>query len=97
MSSNGSIIYPQWYLDAELRRLRTPLINACDDNDEIAVRRLVANGANVNELDTYKTTALMGACLHGYVEIAQFLVDNGADIHISITSATIMWRSRKCW
>ena len=49
--------------------------------DVEAVRKLLDNGAEVDQLDQQHKTALMIACRHGELEIAELLMERGADIH----------------
>ena len=61
---------------------RPELLVAADKGDLAAVRRLVAAGANVD--DTWRgLTALMYAAHHGNVELAEFLVQKGANVNQS--------------
>ena len=45
-----------------------------------AVKKLVDEGANVNETDPYGDTALSSAALWGHLEIFKFLLDRGANV-----------------
>jgi ankyrin repeat protein len=47
---------------------------------EIA-RLLIENGADVNTKDGFGGTVLMFACEQGYLDLAEFLLERGADIH----------------
>lgn len=46
------------------------------------VKRLVADGADVNAYNSSAGTPLCNAAKHGYVEIARFLLDHGAKIDL---------------
>ena len=52
-------------------------------NDLEGVKTLLASGAKIDEKDaTYGSTPLLMACNYGYVEMAELLVNRGADINI---------------
>ncbi|TRY68529.1 hypothetical protein TCAL_13102 [Tigriopus californicus] len=58
----------------------TELIQAARTGDLDEAIRLVSKGADVNEIGPqYNLTPLHLACLHGHLEVAQFLLDNGAN------------------
>lgn len=58
----------------------TDLIQAARTGDLDETIRLVSTGADVNEIGPqYNLTPLHLACLHGHLEVAQFLLDNGAN------------------
>ena len=52
---------------------------AARSGDEAEVRRLVANGVNVDERDADGSTALHTATEHGHVEVMRALMELGAD------------------
>ena len=56
----------------------SPLISSFANLD--LLRFLVSRGADVNEADEDRTTALMKACAFGLLEHIQFLIENGADV-----------------
>jgi len=68
-------------------------MRACRDNNEAAVRKLVENGADVNEVSWYcgdprdethyNQNALYYACRNGNEKIVKYLVEHGADINHS--------------
>jgi ankyrin repeat protein len=63
---------------------RTPLMQAAGRGDLEGVRRLLAEGADVNAADAMGFTALFHACYNGdedrgYPEVVQALLDAGAD------------------
>jgi ankyrin repeat protein len=45
------------------------------------VRLLIENGADVNTKDGFGDTVLMFACEQGHLDLANFLLESGADIH----------------
>jgi ankyrin repeat protein len=58
------------------------LLDAAEVGDLGIVKRLINKGANVNaKAEDFRTTPLMFAATNGYVEMAQFLIDNGANIN----------------
>ena len=58
-----------------------------------AVRLLLAKGARVDEKDAYGFTPLLFAALWDHKEIAEALLDNGADVNLPAAETTIMKRS----
>jgi hypothetical protein len=61
----------------------TPLVNAIWEEDEAAVRNLLAAGADVNALDkAVDTTALAAAVSDGKTELVRLLVYAGADPNV---------------
>ncbi len=58
----------------------TALMNAVNKNDAAAVRRLIAEGANVDELDSGGDAPLVIAAYKGYAEITQLLLEAGASV-----------------
>jgi ankyrin repeat protein len=56
----------------------TALMNAVNRNDAAAVRSLIAQGVNVNELDS--DAPLVIAAYKGYAEITRLLLEAGADV-----------------
>jgi Ankyrin repeats (3 copies)/Ankyrin repeats (many copies) len=63
----------------------TPLMRAVDNGDVNAVRRLLAEGANVNAKDRWGRTALIHACGHGCRNeaLVTALLQAGADANAS--------------
>ena len=60
----------------------TPLVIASYNGQPGATAALLAAGAQVDgAADARGNTALMGVCFKGYVEIAQILIDAGADVN----------------
>ena len=61
----------------------TELVSAVWENDEAAIRNLLATGADVNALDkAVDATALAAAATAGKVELVRLLVDAGADPNV---------------
>jgi serine/threonine-protein phosphatase 6 regulatory ankyrin repeat subunit B len=58
----------------------TSLMIAAQRGDANTVNVFVAKGANVNALNRDKESALMYACIGGYVDIATELLSHGADL-----------------
>jgi uncharacterized protein len=57
----------------------TPLMQACSDNQEPMIRRLLAHGASVSEQDCMERTALHWACITGRLDEVTLLLEHGAD------------------
>jgi ankyrin repeat protein len=56
------------------------IVNAAFDNDIDTVKLLIYNGADVNQEDRDKMTALVFASMFGYIDIMNVLIQHGADI-----------------
>lgn len=61
---------------------RTPLLIAATyaGNAEV-VRLLIKNGSSVTDPDMFQETALTSACKRGDAELAEILIEAGADVH----------------
>lgn len=57
------------------------LTNAVIDGDMFKINHLLKTGANVNERSHNDWTPLHYASCYGHVEIAEFLLENGADLN----------------
>ncbi len=58
----------------------TALMDAVTRNDVAAVKRLIAQGVNVSELDANQDAPLVMAAYKGYSEIVKLLLEAGADV-----------------
>jgi ankyrin repeat protein len=58
----------------------TALMKAVNSNDAAAVRKLIGQGANVNELEPNGDAPLIMAAYKGYTEIVRLLLEAGADV-----------------
>lgn len=58
----------------------TALMNAVQNDDAAAVQRLIAQGANVSEIDSQGDSPLIMAAYKGYTEIVRLLLEAGADV-----------------
>jgi ankyrin repeat protein len=58
----------------------TALMKAVDQNDIAAVRKLIAQGVNVNELEPNGDAPLIMAAYQGHTEITRLLLEAGADV-----------------
>ena len=58
----------------------TALMRAVQNNDVAEVKRLIAQGANVNELDANQDAPLVMAAYEGHTEIVRLLLEAGADV-----------------
>jgi uncharacterized protein len=70
---------------AIIKDLNKDLLEACKMNDLKQVKELVKIGADVqlqSNKDAYKSTPLHLAISNGSLEICEFLIENGADVHI---------------
>jgi ankyrin repeat protein len=56
------------------------LMKAVQHNDPAAVKRLIAEGVNVSELDASGDAPLVMAAYKGYTEIVRLLLEAGADV-----------------
>jgi ankyrin repeat protein len=54
---------------------------AVSKNDYVSVKKLIDEGADVNESES-SWTPLMNAAYHGNVLIAEYLIENGADLDL---------------
>ncbi|RIK61584.1 hypothetical protein DCC62_27540 [candidate division KSB1 bacterium] len=59
----------------------TPLMSAAYNGDIAEVRKLIKEGADVNETNVEGQTALMSATRQNQVEVVKVLVENGADVN----------------
>ena len=66
--------------DYRRSQLRSELLKACRSGDSNTVDMLIANGANVNSRDGWKTTPLMMASYGGHVDVIESLLDAGGSI-----------------
>lgn len=78
----------QWLIDnkanVNLKRKkdgRTALMHAigCGSSRINMIKKLIKNNADIDMVDNYGWTALMSAAYHNLVDIAQLLLENGAD------------------
>jgi ankyrin repeat protein len=58
----------------------TALMTAVKHNDVNAVKSLIAQGANVNELDANQDAPLVMAAYQGHTDIVRLLLEAGADV-----------------
>ena len=58
----------------------TALMRAIENNDTAAVRKLIEQGANVDELEPNGDAPLVMAAYLGHAEIVRLLLDAGADV-----------------
>lgn len=61
---------------------RTLLQRMCAKGNYDEVKRLIDEGQNINDADFAGITPLHEAALEGYYEIAELLLDNGAEINV---------------
>jgi len=74
---------------------KAPLIKASANGDYMAVKKLIEEGANVNESDNEGYTPLMHAIWSGEYKTVKFLINEGADIHAKDSNAytPLLWAS----
>ncbi len=58
----------------------TALMDAVNHNDAAAVKKLIAQGVNVSELDANQDAPLVIAAYKGYTDIVKLLLEAGADV-----------------
>jgi ankyrin repeat protein len=58
----------------------TALMNAVQNNDVDGVKKLIAQGVNVSELDANQDAPLVMAAYQGHTEIVRLLLEAGADV-----------------
>src|SRR5574341_1566349 len=58
----------------------TALMRAVQNNDVDEVKKLIAQGTNVNELDANQDAPLVMAAYEGHTEIVKLLLEAGADV-----------------
>ncbi|XP_054773946.2 ankyrin repeat domain-containing protein 17-like isoform X1 [Lytechinus pictus] len=65
----------------------TPLMEAAREGHEEMVALLLAQGANINaQTEETQETALTLACCGGFLEVAKFLIEVGADIELGCST-----------
>ncbi|CAH0554461.1 unnamed protein product [Brassicogethes aeneus] len=79
-------------LETENKELRTPLVQAIDNNDFQMVQCLHNLGVNVNNhISLAQRTPLMISVYLGYLDIAQFLISKGANVNdVDINGSNII-------
>jgi ankyrin repeat protein len=70
---------------------QSPLYWAVNMNNLQFTKLLVHQGADVNQRDCLGRTPLLIACFFGYVQIASFLLENGADMAGCLERAKHGW------
>ncbi|HEX4083403.1 MAG TPA: ankyrin repeat domain-containing protein [Chthoniobacteraceae bacterium] len=73
-----------WNKHKEPEREFQALHEAADVGDVEAVKRIIGEGAKIDELNYLGAPPLQYAVARGYIEIARILVDNGADVNFRI-------------
>lgn len=62
------------------------LLNAVRKDRTVKLKKLIADGANVNAVDSEKRTALIIATMQGKIGIVRILLENGADVILTDNS-----------
>ncbi|NIT55882.1 MAG: hypothetical protein GWN00_06500, partial [Aliifodinibius sp.] len=70
----------------------TPLMLVATHGHIQVARSLLAHGANLEARDRFGATALMYAIMYGQPEMANFLIQNGADVHTQLTEDHISFQ-----
>ena len=65
----------------ELEILEAPLLDAARRGDTAKVRRLLAEGAGIDQIDKYGKSALMLVSIYNHLETASVLLKDGADVN----------------
>jgi len=65
----------------ELEILEAPLLDAARRGDTAKVRRLLAEGAGIDQIDKYGKSALMLVSIYNHLETASVLLEDGADVN----------------
>ena len=71
------------------------VIAASRKGNLVILEKLVALGAEVDLRDEAKSTGLMWAVTYGFIEVAEFLLENGADANAVGGGRTILDHVRK--
>jgi len=61
--------------------MEAPLLDAARRGDTAKVRRLLAEGAGIDQIDKYGKSALMLASIYNHLETASVLLEDGADVN----------------
>ncbi len=67
---------------ASVARAQDTLVGAADRGETVIVRKLLAQGANVNARDPRGRTALLVATQRNHIDIARLLINEGADVNL---------------
>ncbi|MBI4962130.1 MAG: ankyrin repeat domain-containing protein [Desulfomonile tiedjei] len=73
---------PSTALAVRLDPQYTPLMEACAAGDIGVVKRLIENGADVNERNKHGGTPLSVACYRGKLDVAKLLLERGANPNV---------------
>lgn len=82
-SNSGSVGQTKWPiddLDPSEAEAYCSLIDACNEGDLEAVRRLLEEGRNANEVNEEGESLLSLACSSGFLELAQLLLATRANV-----------------
>lgn len=79
-----------------------PLDRAARAGDVATVARLLTEGANPNEINSFGGTALTGACGLGanspsHTKVVQLLLTHGADVNLSVINGTTALNEASFW
>lgn len=64
-------------------------IAAARDGDIAAIKRIIPNIANINEIDSSGVTALIVSSGRGFIEIVKLLLEHGADPNLALIDTNI--------
>lgn len=76
----GGAAAPRHFIRTHQEHPLTRLMNAVKSNDPAQLRQLLAQGADVNQLDAGGNAPLVMAAYLGHTEIVQMLLEHGADV-----------------
>jgi uncharacterized protein len=69
------------HAQTEEKRMTTPLIEAAENNDIVAIEQLLLQGNLIDERDAKGRTALLAATHAARIEAADLLISKGADVN----------------
>ena len=70
-----------YLIDEMIRQDQSPVLMACENNNEDLLKYLWENGFDLNQGDDNGITPLLVACERGYRNLVEYLVRHGADVN----------------
>ncbi|MRR18268.1 MAG: hypothetical protein EG826_17645, partial [Deltaproteobacteria bacterium] len=80
-----SAVWPEAGFAARESALFRPLAAAASRGDLDAVKRLIEQGADVNEASQYNESAITNAAKSGHSVVVKLLIQHGADVDLAIS------------